>query len=51
MIEEMLMGSEANAPTISDSARCFVNPPAFAGYFWSISLLAEFVPYALDNLA
>ena len=36
---EILIGSEANAPTISHSGRCFANPPDCSGNFWSISLL------------
>ena len=33
IIEVILTGSEANAPTISHSGRCFANPPASNGYF------------------
>ena len=29
--EEIVIGSEANAPTISNSGRCGANPNGFAG--------------------
>ena len=35
----ILKGSDANAPTISNSGLCGANPSVDAGYFWSISLV------------
>ena len=34
---EILSGSVANAPTISNSGLCGANPFGAVGYFWSIS--------------
>ena len=31
--DEILIGSEANAPTISNSGLCGANPSGFSGYF------------------
>ena len=38
MIPEIVIGSDANAPTISHSGRFLANPSASFGYFSSISL-------------
>ena len=43
------IGSEANAPTISNSILCLANPRVFDGYFWSISL-PDAKLKALDSL-
>ena len=42
-------GSDANAPTISNSGLCGANPSVDAGYFWSISLVDDTLN-AFDNL-
>ena len=44
IILEIVIGSEAKAPTISHSGRCLAKDSGDAGYFWSISL-----PEALLN--
>ena len=43
-------GSEANAPTISNSGLCGANPSTDAGNFWFISLV-DAILNAFDNLA
>ena len=47
---EIESGSDANAPTISNSGLCGANPSDDAGYFWSISLVDDILN-AFDNLA
>ena len=39
--EDIESGSDANAPTISNSGLCGANPSVDAGYFWSISLVDD----------
>ena len=39
LITEIDMGSEAKAPTISNSGLCGAKPSGAAGNFWSISLV------------
>ena len=49
LITEIAMGSEANAPTISNSGLCGAKPSVESGNFWSISLV-DAILNALDNL-
>ena len=51
MILEILIGSDANAPTISNSGLCFANPNGFAGNLssWRISLSGTLLN-EFDNL-
>ena len=49
LITEMAIGSEANAPTISNSGLCAAKPSVEVGNFWSISLV-DAILNALDNL-
>jgi len=46
---DILSGSDANAPTISNSGLCGAKPSGSDGYFWSISLV-DATLNALDNL-
>ena len=49
LITEMAIGSEANAPTISNSGLCGAKPSRLCGNFSSISLV-EATLNAFDNL-
>ena len=46
---EITIGSEANAPTISNSGLCAAKPSVEVGNFWSMSLV-DAILNALDNL-
>ena len=49
LITEIAIGSDANAPTISNSGLWGANPSLEAGNFWSISLV-DAILNAFDNL-
>ena len=49
MIDWIDNGSEANAPTISNSGLCGANPSTDVGNFWFISLV-DAILNAFDNL-
>ena len=51
MIFEILIGSAANAPTISNSGLCGENPASLAGYLSVVSIILSVELNALDNLA
>ena len=51
IIFEILIGSAANAPTISNSGLCGANPSSFAGNLSVVSIILSVELNALDNLA
>ena len=50
LIEVILIGSSAKAPTISHSGLCLAKPSEFDGNFWSISRF-DAALYAFDSFA
>ena len=51
MILDILIGSAANAPTISNSGHCGENPVSLAGYLSVVSMTLSVELKAFDNLA
>ena len=50
MIVEILIGSDANAPTISNSGLCGANPSEFAGNLSTSLIVLDVALNAFDNL-
>ena len=50
IIVEILIGSEANAPTISNSGLCGANPNEFAGNLSTSLIVLDVALNAFDNL-